>query len=84
MSDDAGFILTIYSNALEAQSEEYERRYTETHFQEVLSIPGFVGAQLHRVAGKSPEGTTYLAIYELEGDPKPALAELERGWGQVR
>lgn len=78
MSSEAGFILTVYSNALEGRSDEYERWYTDTHFAEVLAIPGFVGAQLHRVAGKSPEGTTYLAVYELEGDPKPTLAELER------
>jgi hypothetical protein len=77
MSKDSGFILTVYSNAVEGKDAEYEEWYVGTHFGEVLTIPGFVGAQLHKVAGKAPEGTTYLAIYELEGDPKPALTELE-------
>jgi hypothetical protein len=78
MSHDRGFILTVYSEALEGQNEEYERWYTGTHFGEVLEIPGFVGAQLHRVAGEASGTATYLAIYELEGDPGAPLAELDK------
>lgn len=77
MSNDSGFIFTVYSEALEDRSEDYERWYTGTHFGEVLEIPGFVGAQLHRVAGNASANATYLAIYELEGDPGAALAELD-------
>jgi hypothetical protein len=77
MSDDSGFIFTVYSEALEGRNEEYERWYVDTHFGEVLEIPGFVGAQLHRVAGQAPDTATYLAIYELEGDPATALKELD-------
>ena len=47
------------------------------HFGEILEVPGFVGAQLHRVAGGAPGALTYMAIYELEGDPAVALAHLD-------
>jgi hypothetical protein len=77
MSEDSGFILTVYSDALDGRNEEYERWYTGTHFGEVLEIPGFVGAQLHRIPGNASGAATYLAIYELEGDPGAALAELD-------
>jgi hypothetical protein len=78
MSDDSGFIFTVYSEALEGRDEEYESWYTGTHFGEVLEIPGFVAAQLHRVASNGPPSATYLAVYELEGDPGAALAELDK------
>jgi hypothetical protein len=50
----------------------------DPHFGEVLVIPGFLGARLHRVAGETPRTATYLAIYELEGDPGDALKEPHR------
>jgi hypothetical protein len=75
MSRSILFVLTDHEDGAE---EAFNDWYDKQHLQEVLEIPGFVGAQRYRAASVSgfPEGSQvpnrYLATYEIEGDPQVA------------
>ena len=74
-------VLMVLSNPVEGQDEAYNDWYTNTHLDEVISIPGFVAAQRFKlteaqIAGFPTSSHTYLAIYEIEGDPADAFEVL--------
>lgn len=63
--------LVVFSNPLPGQDEEYNRWYTDEHLDDVLKVPGFVGAQRYSFAsppGAPPPEWNYLALYEIHRD----------------
>jgi hypothetical protein len=61
---------------------EFDRWY-DAHLEEILATPGFVSAQRFRVENVvenavAPIRYRYLTVYEIDGDPNVALAELAR------
>jgi hypothetical protein len=74
-------VLMVLSNPTEGEDDAYNDWYTNTHLDEVVSIPGFVSAQRYKltdaqIAGFPAASHTYLSIYEIEGDPADAFAVL--------
>lgn len=69
----ASYRFVVLSNPTAGMETEFNRWYNEQHLQEVLAVPGFVGAQrfqIHEdslVEGSAPSHK-YLAIYEIETD----------------
>ena len=62
--------------------EEFSEWY-DAHLPEILSIPGFVSAQRFRlepvvVDQTEPTSYRYLALYEIEGDPRTLLEEMAK------
>lgn len=74
-------VLIVLSNPTEGEEDAYNDWYTNTHLDEVVSIPGFVSAQRYKLTGAQIAGFptsahTYLSIYEVEGDPADAFDQL--------
>ncbi|WP_026400549.1 DUF4286 family protein [Actinomadura rifamycini] len=53
-------------------ADEYNRWYDEVHIPEMLAIEGIVAARRYAPV----DGDTYIAHYEIEGDPEAAMARL--------
>lgn len=77
-------ILLVLSKPLPGREEEYDHWYSDIHLVEVLERPGFISARRFRLEGGidvegfgRPE-QTYLALYEIEGDPAEAYASISR------
>ncbi len=78
-------LFVVQTNPASGQEEEFNRWYAEDHFRDVLQVPGFVAARRYRKSAAQRVGTPdaaensweYLAIYEIEGDPAAAMAELD-------
>jgi hypothetical protein len=74
----------VLTNPVEGREDEYNKWYDETHLQDVLNLPGFIGAQRFEYADPLAEGPPkyrYLAIYDMMTDDVNAtlatMAELE-------
>ncbi|WP_028079103.1 DUF4286 family protein [Solimonas soli] len=77
----ASYRLLVLSNPVEGREAEYNEWYSRQHLQDVVRVPGFVGAQRFQLvepvllAENFP--WRYVAIYEIETDDLAAtLAEL--------
>jgi hypothetical protein len=73
----------VFSQPPEDVSEEEFNRWYDAHLPEILAVPGFVSARRFRLdpvveSADAPVPFRYLAVYELEGDPDTAMAELAR------
>jgi len=71
----------VFSKPPEHISDEEYNRWYDFHLGEILVVPGFTAARRYRlqpVKGEwTPSGHRYLSAYELEGDPKDVMAELD-------
>jgi len=71
----------VFSKPPEHISDEEYNRWYDFHLSEILVVPGFTAARRYRlqpVKGEwTPSGHRYLSSYELEGDPKDVMAELD-------
>src|SRR3954453_140690 len=59
---------------------EFNRWY-DAHLDEILSVKGFRSArrfQLEPVVGEGALPHRFICVYEIDGDPRDAVAELER------
>jgi hypothetical protein len=77
----AKHLLVVLSDAVPGQEQEFVRWYEEQHLDHVLGVPGFVSAQLFKVAhdGAKPLSGRYVALYEMEtDDPVAAYASLQK------
>ena len=87
-------LMLVFSSATSPEQDaEYNEWYNNKHLQDVVALPGIVGATRYKLEKKvgldgiPVSGSEYLAIYEIEGDSveamesaKQALAEgLEKG-----
>jgi hypothetical protein len=73
----------VFSQPPEGVSEEEFNRWYDAHVPEILAAPGFVAARRFRLDpivqdAVAPVPFRYLALYEVEGDPDEALAELAK------
>ena len=56
-------------------------RWYDAHLDEILSVKGFRSAQrfqLEPVVGDGALPHRFICVYEIDGDPREAVAELER------
>jgi hypothetical protein len=60
------YIQTVRSRALEGREVEYRRWYLTTHIPELLSLPGFVSADLHRIVAPEGAPAEFLCVYVIE------------------
>ncbi len=71
--------LIVLTNAVKGRDGEFNDWYDNRHLADVLSVPGFTGAQRFRLEPAS--GITdwsYLAIYDMEtDDPAKCMADLQ-------
>jgi hypothetical protein len=69
----ATYIQTVRSRAFDGREAEYQGWYLTTHIPELLSLPGFVSADLHRTI--TPEGapSEFLCVYTIETSDLPAV-----------
>ena len=72
----------VFSKPPEAISDEEYNRWYDFHLGEILVVPGFVSARRYRlqtVKGDwTPSGHRYLSAYEIEGDPRDVMNELDK------
>ena len=72
----------VFSKPPAAISDEAYNQWYDAHLGEILVVPGFVSARRYRletVKGEwTPSGHRYLSAYELEGEPKEVMAELDK------
>jgi len=80
-------VIVILSNAAPGAEDEYNDWYTNCHLAQIVSIPGIVSAQRFEYTGLTtvPYPNTdddphpsrrYLALYEVEGDPREVVAAI--------
>jgi hypothetical protein len=70
--------LLALSNAVAGREDEFNTWYDQQHLPDLLRVPGVVAAQRYKgVVGK----WSYLAVYELDGDPKTILGEIGKRAG---
>jgi hypothetical protein len=60
------YIQTVHSRALDGREAEYREWYLTTHIPELLSLPGFVSADLHRMIAPAGAPAQFLCIYTIE------------------
>ena len=72
----------VFSKPPEDISDETYNQWYDFHLSEILVVPGFVSARRYRLdtikGGWTPSGHRYLSAYELEGEPKEVMAELDK------
>ena len=85
--------LLVYTNAMPGQDEAFNDWYDNTHLPQILALPMVVSAQRFRLSPTGVDGTeegslvhtsaplphTYLAVYEVTGDPTVAVETITRG-----
>ncbi|HZR92443.1 MAG TPA: hypothetical protein VFA44_08565 [Gaiellaceae bacterium] len=77
----------VFSSPPDGVPEDEFNRWYDAHLDEILAVPGFVSARRFRldpIVSEPGAGAPfrYLAVYEIDGDPADAIAELERaGFG---
>jgi len=67
------YIQTVRSKALAGREAEYREWYLGTHIPDLLSLDGFVSADLHRMVTAEGAPAEFLCIYVLETNDLPAL-----------
>ena len=67
------YIQTVRSKALEGREAEYRDWYLTTHIPELLALPGFVSAELHRMITPKEAPAEFLCIYTIDTSDLPAL-----------
>ena len=78
----SGHLHLVFSRPPDAVSDDEFDSWYDAHLREILAVPGFRSARRFRLqgvvnAGMSP-AYTHLVVYELDGDPDVALAELAK------
>lgn len=75
----------VFSELPAGVSDEEFNRWYDAHLGEILAVPWFVAARRYRldpVVRDERVAYRFLTIYEIDGDPDEAIAELERaGFG---
>lgn len=72
----------VFSKPPDWLSEPEYNRWYDFHLGEILVVPGFVAARRYRLqvtVGAAPLSRhTFLALYEIEGDPAAVMRELDK------
>jgi hypothetical protein len=68
--------LFVVTNPKPGRDDEFNKWYDGIHAQTVLSVDGFVGMKRYRfhsgLSGLYPRMWSYIAAYDVEGDPNRA------------
>jgi len=76
-------VLIVVTNCKDpAREADFNHWYTDIHLADMAKIPGFGAATRYELKGSlgadsSGQGK-YLALYEIEGDPKEAVGALQK------
>lgn len=70
-------------------ADEYNAWHVDVHIPQILAVPGFVSGRRYRMSpeqsgNKTPELRQYISVFEIEGDPAAAFAELRAAMGDGR
>jgi len=72
----------VFSKPPETISDEAYNQWYDCHLSESLVVPAFVAARRYRLetikGGWTPSRHLYLSAYELEGDPREVMRELDK------
>jgi hypothetical protein len=72
----------VFSKPPEDISDEAYNQWHDSHLGEILVVPGFASARRYRLdtikGGWTPSGHRYLSAYEIEGEPREVMAELDK------
>jgi hypothetical protein len=72
----------VFSKPPEGLSDEEYNRWYDYHLGEILVVPGFAAARRYRLqtvkGAWTPSGHRFLSAYELEGDPRDVMRELDK------
>ena len=60
------YIQTVRTRALAGREAEYRDWYVKTHIPQMLSLDGFVSANLHRMVAADTAPAEFLCIYTIE------------------
>lgn len=60
------YIQTVRTRALAGREAEYRDWYVNTHIPQMLSLDGFVSANLHRMVTADTAPAEFLCIYTIE------------------
>ncbi len=82
MEDDPSALFVVQTNPVPGGEDDYNEWYTNVHIPDILTVPGFVAAQRFRFGRvqRRPDASypySYIALYEIAGDPKEAFAALD-------
>jgi hypothetical protein len=69
-------LLMAFSNPVEGREDEYNKWYDEVHLSDVLAVPGIVSGRRYELAPGGRGEHRFLAVYDVEGDPREAVREL--------
>ncbi len=73
--------LLVMTNSTPGDEAEFNKWYQEVHLKEVCEVPGIVAAQRFELTdaqiSDEERPHQFLAIYEIEGDPKKAFDLLQ-------
>jgi hypothetical protein len=73
-------VLFVFTNAKPGRDDEFNTWYDGIHAETVLSVEGFVGMKRYRfhsgLSGLYPRMWSYIAAYDVVGDPDRAGALL--------
>ncbi|MFJ8816374.1 hypothetical protein [Amycolatopsis thermoflava] len=89
MADD---LFLVFSNPVPGRADEYNDWYDQRHLGDVLAVPGVTAARRYSLAPAAlpeaedmpappPAAHSYLAVYELDGEPDEVMAEFLRWVG---
>jgi hypothetical protein len=73
----------VFTKPVEGREQEYNEWYDEVHLPDVAAVPGVRAAQRYvlgperRSPGVTPPHS-YLAVYEIDGDPDVVFPEITR------
>src|SRR5947208_1893739 len=74
-------LYVVFTNAAEGREAEFNDWYDNVHLPDLVAIPGVTAATRYEFAPTDPSAPQppgrYLAIYEIEGDPATALANIK-------
>ena len=79
MRGTAAFVVS--SNAVEGRADELRTWYQDVHLPDARVIPGVAAATLYEwqpIEGRPPSAHTFVAVYQVEGDPGVVWAEFDR------
>lgn len=68
------FKLVVLTNPVAGQEDDFNEWYDNVHLEDVLEVPGVVGAERFRVRSGA-DTWRYMAIYDLDCDDPEALQE---------
>jgi hypothetical protein len=67
------YIQAVRSRAPDGREAEYQGWYLTTQIPELLSLPGFVSADLHRTITSEGAPSEFLCVYIIETSDFPAV-----------